>query len=74
MANIQATIRALALDLSRRTDGQGQRPDVPQYGGTRFVTFFGAADHRTNRLTYVNAGQPSVCDAADGSVERLDKG
>jgi len=78
MANLQATIRALApLNLS--LDEFTHRVNdlmCNNTGGNKFITFFwGIIDHRTKVLTYVNAGHnyPFLLHA-DGSVERLEKG
>lgn len=78
MANLQATIRALAplnLPLSEFTHRVNDLM-CNNTGGNKFVTFFwGIIDDRTKVLTYVNAGHnyPLLLHA-DGSVERLDKG
>ena len=78
MANLQATIRALApldLPLSEFTQRVNDLM-CRNTGGDKFVTFFwGVIDHRVRTLTYVNAGHnyPFLL-RGDGSVERLDKG
>jgi sigma-B regulation protein RsbU (phosphoserine phosphatase) len=78
MANLQATIRALApLDLP--LSGFTQRVNdlmCRNTGGNKFVTFFwGVIDDRSMTLTYVNAGHnyPFLL-RSEGLVERLDKG
>jgi sigma-B regulation protein RsbU (phosphoserine phosphatase) len=78
MANIQATIRALVplqLSLSELT-ARVNNLMCQNTGGNKFVTFFwGALDHRSRTLRYVNAGHnhPYLLHS-DGSMERLDKG
>lgn len=78
MANIQATIRALVplnLPLSELT-ARVNNLMCQNTGGDKFVTFFwGALDHRSRTLRYVNAGHnPPYLWRRDGTVERLDKG
>jgi phosphoserine phosphatase RsbU/P len=78
MANLQATIRALApldITLSEFTERVNDLM-CRNTGGSKFVTFFwGIIDERERTLTYVNAGHnyPIVL-RDDGSVLRLDKG
>lgn len=78
MANLQATIRALApldLPLNEFTMRVNELM-CSNTGGSRFVTFFwGIIDDRSKDLTYVNAGHnyPFLL-RTDGECERLDKG
>jgi phosphoserine phosphatase RsbU/P len=78
MANLQATIRALApFDLSLN-EFTGRVNDLMcrNTGGYKFITFFwGIINERDRSLTYVNAGHnyPMLL-RKDGTVVRLDKG
>jgi sigma-B regulation protein RsbU (phosphoserine phosphatase) len=78
MANLQATIRALAplnLPLHEFTHRVNDLM-CSNTGGNKFVTFFwGIIDDAQRTLTYVNAGHnyPFLLHG-DGSTERLDKG
>jgi sigma-B regulation protein RsbU (phosphoserine phosphatase) len=78
MANLQATIRALApLDLSLSEFTQRVNDLMCRNtGGNKFVTFFwGVIDDRLRTLTYVNAGHnyPLLL-RNDGTSARLDRG
>ncbi len=78
MANLQATIRALApLDITI-ADATGRVNDLiyDNTSADNFITFFwGILNTEDNTLKYVNAGHnhPFYC-KADGTVRRLDKG
>jgi sigma-B regulation protein RsbU (phosphoserine phosphatase) len=78
MANIQATIRALApfgLPLSDLT-ARVNNIIVENTGSDRFITFFwGTLDSSAGVFEYVNAGHnPPYLFHADGSFDRLEKG
>jgi len=78
MANLQATIRALApLDITI-ADATSRVNDLiyDNTSADKFITFFWAIlDAKENTLKYVNAGHnPPYYIKADGSVHRLEKG
>lgn len=78
MANLQATIRALApLDITI-ADATSRVNDLiyDNTSADKFITFFWAIlDAKENTLKYVNAGHnPPYYIRADGSVHRLEKG
>jgi phosphoserine phosphatase RsbU/P len=78
MANLQATIRALApLDITI-ADATARVNDLiyDNTSADKFITFFWAIlDTKENTLKYVNAGHnPPFYFKTDGSVRRLDKG
>lgn len=78
MANLQATIRALApLDFTI-SDATARVNDLiyDNTSADKFITFFWAIlNTKENTLKYVNAGHnPPYFYGSDGSVHRLDKG
>lgn len=78
MSNLQAAVRAFALDTIKPGDlcQQINRILCGNIAEGRFISFFYCivdADHRT--LTYANAGHyPPVLVRANGTVERLEAG
>jgi sigma-B regulation protein RsbU (phosphoserine phosphatase) len=78
MSNVQATVRALALDsvtpgmLVGKLNASVQRNTTPG----KFVTFFYCVvDRNAGTLTYTNAGHCApVLVRANGTIERLDAG
>jgi phosphoserine phosphatase RsbU/P len=78
MANLQATIRALAPTNELLTEKTGKINNIvfENTSTSKFITFFwGVLDKTNNLFTYVNAGHnPPILLHEDGSYDLLDKG
>jgi phosphoserine phosphatase RsbU/P len=78
MANLQATIRALAPTNELLTEKTGKINNIvfENTSTSKFITFFwGVLDKTNNLFTYVNAGHnPPILLHGDGSYDLLDKG
>ena len=78
MANLQATIRALAPTNELLTEKTGKTNNIifENTSTSKFITFFwGILDKSDNSFTYVNAGHnPPILLHEDSSYDLLDKG